>query len=124
MMTSPWSLYLAYQSFKDGITCWQLMQPNVHISTMTTLPRRSARRRGASTFSQVSFISSGAGPRSGREAIFGIAESTDCAGDSFCCGAHPKRMKASNPKRKRFMIISLPDVFILRKLPYERITDG
>src|SRR6266496_6732235 len=121
-MTSPWSLYLACQSFKEGITCWQLMHPNVHISTMTTLPRKSARRRGESTFSQVSFVNSGAGPKSGREASLGIEESIDCACVLFCCGAHPKRMKAIRPKIKRF-IFSLLDAFILRKLPYEKITE-
>src|SRR6476469_10411837 len=97
------------------------MQPNVHISTITTLPRRSVRCRGASTFSQVSFINSGAGPRSGREAIFGIVESVVCGCVPLFYGAHPKSSKAINPKRKRF-IVSLPDGLILRKLPYERIT--
>src|SRR5688572_22879706 len=98
------------------------MQPNVHISTITTLPRRSARRRGASTFNQMSLVSSGADPRSGREASFGIAESTDDALGSFCCGAHPKRRKAINPKTRRF-IFSLLDLSILRKFPYEKITE-
>src|SRR5689334_1841911 len=44
------------------------MQPNVHISNATTFPRSAARRNGESTFSQMSFVSSGAGPRSGNEA--------------------------------------------------------
>src|SRR6185503_5038841 len=96
------------------------MQPNVHISRMTTLPRKSARRKGASTFSQVSFVSSGAGPRSGRETTFGMEESADCS--SAWRGAHPKRSKAIKLKRKRF-ISSLLDGFILRKLPYEKITE-
>ena len=38
------------------------------MSMATTLPRKLARRSGASTFSQTSFVSSGAGPRSGSEA--------------------------------------------------------
>src|SRR5688500_17988452 len=99
------------------------MQPNVHISTITTLPRRSARRRGASTFSQMSLVSSGAGPRLRREASFGIEESTDDALGSFCCGAHPKRRKAINPKNRRFIFSHL-DAPILRKLPYEKITEN
>src|ERR1041384_7472960 len=119
MMTSPWSLYLLYHSFKDGITCWQLIQSKVHISTMTTLPRKLASRRGASTFSQVSFVSSGAGPRSGRDASFGIVEFADFI--VLCPDAHPKRVKTKNPKSKRF-IVNLLDVLILRKLPYEKIT--
>src|SRR5215208_4046613 len=120
MMTRPWSLYLSCHSFKEGMTCWQLMQPNVHISTITTLPRRSARRKGASTFNQVSLVSSGADPRSGREASFGMAESACWI--SPCCEAHPTRMEAIKLKSKRF-IVSLLDAFILRKLPYERITE-
>src|SRR5688572_1517047 len=99
------------------------MQPNVHISTITTLPRKSARRRGTSTFSQISLVSSGADPRSGREASLGIEESTDDALGSLCCGAHPKRRKAINPKIRRF-IFSLLDASILRKLPYEKITEN
>src|SRR5215210_7116524 len=98
MMTSPLSLYLACHSFKDGITFWQLMQPKVHISRRTTWPRRSARRKGESTFSQVSLVSSGAGPRSGRDASFGMEESTDCA--LGCWDAHPKRNNAATLKRK------------------------
>src|SRR5215211_4625645 len=115
-MTRPSSLYLLCHSFNEGITCWQLMQPNVHISTMTTLPRRSARRSGESTFSQVSFVSSGAGPRSGREDGF-------CLSTSACCAAHPKRTIDKNPINQRFMF-SLLDAPIVRKLPYEKITLG
>jgi hypothetical protein len=39
-----------------------------------------------------------------------------------CTDAHPKRRKAVHPKSKHF-IVSLLDVPILRKLPYERITE-
>jgi hypothetical protein len=38
------------------------------------------------------------------------------------CGAHPKRNKAIHPNSKRFMI-SLLDGVIVRKLPYEKITE-
>src|SRR5687767_7092586 len=86
---------------------------------MTTLPRNSARRRGESIFSQTSLVSSGAGPRSGREVTIGIVE-LDCCLISFP-NAHPKRMKAVNPRRKHF-IVSLLDGSILKNLPYEKIT--
>src|ERR1700752_1479067 len=95
------------------------MQPNVHISTMTTLPRKSARRSGESTFSQISFVSSGAVPRSGSEATMDMAESDCCV--ISCPNAHPKRMKAVNPKSRCF-IVSLLDGFILSNLPYKKIT--
>src|SRR4030095_9748310 len=95
------------------------MQPNVHISTTTTLPRKSARRRGASTFSQVSLVNSGAGPRSGSEAMKGIAELVCCVISSPV--AHPKSIKAVNPK-SRYFIVGLLDGFILSNLPYEKIT--
>src|SRR5919106_233126 len=95
------------------------MQPNVHISRMTTLPRKSARRRGESTFSQTSLVNSGAGPRSGNEATIGMVEFVCCL-ISFP-NAHPKRMKAVNPRRKRF-IVSLLDGSILKNLPYKKIT--
>ena len=55
----------------------------------------------------------------GREAGFGMEESM--GGTLPRCRAHPQRNKAINPKRNRF-IISLLDVLILRKLPYEKIT--
>src|SRR5688572_9265879 len=95
------------------------MQPNVHISTMTTLPRKSARRKGESTFSQISFVSSGAGPRSGSEPTMGIAELVCCL--IVVPKAHPNRTKAVNA-RSRYFIVSLLDDFILSNLPYERIT--
>src|SRR5215207_523893 len=96
------------------------MQPKVHISSMTTLPRRSARRRGESTFSQVSLLNSGASPRSGSEASFDI---TGCACPCVVvCDAHPERSKAVNPIIKYF-IIGFPDESILNKLPYEKITE-
>jgi hypothetical protein len=95
------------------------MQPKVHISIMTTLPRKSARRRGESTFSQMVLVSSGAGPRSGREAGFAMGDSA--ARDSGCPGAHPKSRKAIKLNRKCF-IVSLSDGLILRELPYEKIT--
>src|SRR5688500_11780068 len=96
------------------------MQPNVHISTITTLPRRSARRRGASTFSQMSLASSGASPRSGREVTLYMEESPDCT--SACRGAHPNKSNEIKLINKRF-IVSLLDGFILRKLPYVNITE-
>jgi hypothetical protein len=74
---------------------------------------------GAATFSQVLFVSSGAGPRSGNEAGFDMAESV--CGWEAGCGAHPKRIKASSPNINLFTV-SLLDAFILRELPYEKIT--
>jgi hypothetical protein len=49
-----------------------------------------------------------------------MAESAE--GVSPCRGAHPKRSKAIKPKSKRFMV-SLLDGLILKKLPYEKITE-
>jgi hypothetical protein len=91
------------------------------MSMATTLPRKSASRKGASTFSQVSFVSSGAGPRSGREE----------AGDAGCVTVSlpvTAVAQAVNPKinpssHNRFMC-SLLDVPILGKLSYEKVTQG
>ena len=47
--------YFVCQSRNEGITLRQLMQSNVHISINTTLPRRSASRKGRSVFSQTVF---------------------------------------------------------------------
>jgi hypothetical protein len=70
----------------------------------------------------VSLVSSGAGPRSGREASFGIEESAGCILVTLGCGEQPKRRKATHPRSRRF-IISLLDEVILRKLPYEKLTE-
>ena len=42
------------------MTFWQLIQPNVQNSTMTTLPRSAAHASGAGTFTQVSLSTGGA----------------------------------------------------------------
>jgi hypothetical protein len=43
-------------------------------------------------------------------------------GTGVCCSAHPKRNKAIDPKSKRF-IRGLLDGMIVRKLPYEKLTE-
>ena len=49
----------------------QLIQPKVHISSATTLPRRPARLRGLALLSQAPSCSSGAFPSTGRLATKG-----------------------------------------------------
>jgi hypothetical protein len=91
------------------------------MSIATTLPRKSASRNGASTFSQVSFVSSGAGPRSGSEGV-------DDAGLVTVSFPVAAVAQAVNPKispitHNRFMC-NLLDVSILGKLSYEMVTQG
>lgn len=86
----------------------------------TTFPRKSARRRGESTFSQVSFVSSGAGPRSGSEArdtgwVIVSFPVTDAAQ-----AVNPK----INPRNHNRFMCNLLDVPILGKLSYEKVTRG
>src|SRR5690554_1987374 len=101
----------------EGKVFLQFQQPNVHIWSSTTLPRSSARRSGESTFSQMSFVSSGATPRSGRGPASGLAE-----GGKDAFAAHPSNKKESHPSTKRFTIYLLDGV-ILKKLPYEKLTE-
>ena len=140
-MTKPSSLYLLYHSLNEGITCWQLIHPKVHMSIATTLPRRSASRSGASTFSQTSFVNSGAGPRSGREADLGIVAGGSLSGSGAVTVPQAASPNKSSPKasparagaagtsersrriQSRF-IISLLDSLMIQKLPYEKITKG
>jgi hypothetical protein len=95
------------------------------MSIATTLPRKLARRRGASTFSQISFISSGAGPKSGSEAIDdeGMDDGVDLVTVSFpdTAVAQAVNPKINTGNHNRFMY-NLLDAPILGKLSYEMIT--
>ncbi len=86
----------------------------------TTLPRKSARRKGASTFSQISFVSSGAAPRSGNE-----ADAIDLVTVSLPVVAAAQAVNPKiNPINQNHLICNLLDAPILRKLPYEKVTEG
>jgi hypothetical protein len=90
------------------------------MSMATTFPRKSASLRGASTFSHVSFVSSGAGPRSGNEADVTALSTVSLVVVTAAQALNPKINPNNN---NRFMYILL-DAPILGKLSYEMITRG
>jgi hypothetical protein len=92
------------------------------MSMATTLPRKSASRNGASTFSQTSFASSGAGPRSGREAAVGIVTGDSLSDSGAVTVPQAASPNKSSPKIQSRFILSLLDSLMIQKLPYEKIT--
>src|SRR5271157_6562290 len=106
------------------MTCWQLMHSKVHISSRTTLPRRSASRRGWSVFNQTVLVSSGAGPRSGSRAE-GVGLLTGRVAEAFGWRAappHPASPIANKLKSQNSFIQGLLNETIVTNEPYERLT--
>jgi hypothetical protein len=94
------------------------------MSMATTLPRKSASRSGESTFSQTSFVNSGAGPRSGREAGMGTVAGVSFSDLGVVIVPQAVSPNKSSPKTQSRFIISLLDSLMIQKLPYENITKG